>query len=959
MDQLLKSLVNIPNIDGDGDLGGSDISDDPDITRHVENVLEEAGMHGGIPESGGLQDTNNHTSSIETRVARCKEKQFELDSKFEKLQTRINALRSFHVGNHAAKQIQLGVLWCEKKRTKTYNNSNHESKENVGKTENKSETTNNSNLSSQEKVATKSKPRDGRSRDITGKLRDVTAEHADFTYGQLYHQMKHIQKFADADATESSSGGESADEHEKYPPGGTLYAPIKERAKYRWLRKRSEYAAQWGWIQSQISDLEFKIRQQTDMYKAYRKAKGAVNLEDPVSPSKRKVSAVYNNLNTSSDEESSFTCSRTRPVTRFKRRKLLDTYGLHHVNPKLSKPSTVSCSCLLPDEWCVLCFGRKTSRLQPHTHTQSRVECSALLDHSYHSVLSTQDDIPISTVLADAAHNKRWVGSSTSCSNIPIHLSKLIDINEKVPEPTDVVEPKRRKRREKRSKEERGKKRRLRLSSSGLQEFREIKDGKEISRIRDVSNLQDPGGRKKRRNSFDIDHVVIPYNISSTRVHKPKYKEILTPSWREVDVPYPWPPMGSAARAVKKPTAPPKPSSEDSDYEDISELAISLLHAKAEEEERIRWATPLGRVHGGQRTRANRMRRLDSCITEASSEANTPDPLSPGFIAGVEDFMVQTRPCSPQDEGTGTPMLSSPAHSSHTGDNIDAPGSSSNLEAQTPNNQLDNDVIAGALRGIRRRTSSQTYRGNRNRNLSEASQGSSRCTSPGPLLSLASPSPLLPSGQSDNLQFGEGSSQINCGISPGQLNITGGLPGPGPPLQPVLQVVKFNKRQFPLSDEEFRLLEEEDGRMRPPPLPRSRVAATATIPFVSAIAATPTTSSTFGAITAPISAPSLAAQSPANSNNLASSSSSAVSNSQPYGLSASSSSSAASNSQHYGLSASSSTFAAIISQPSSVTASCSEPSSRTTSRSSSVCEDTEEPDTDPDWEGDTDTDEQE
>ena len=38
-----------------------------------------------------------------------------------------------------------------------------------------------------------------------------------------------------------------------------------------------------------------------------------------------------------------------------------------------------------------------------------RVECSALLDHSYHSVLSTQDDIPISTVLADAAYNKRLV----------------------------------------------------------------------------------------------------------------------------------------------------------------------------------------------------------------------------------------------------------------------------------------------------------------------------------------------------------------------------------------------------------------------------------------------------------------------------------------------------------------------------------------------------------------------
>ena len=42
-------------------------------------------------------------------VSRCKEKQVELESKFAKLQRRINALRSFHVGNHAAKQIQVNI----------------------------------------------------------------------------------------------------------------------------------------------------------------------------------------------------------------------------------------------------------------------------------------------------------------------------------------------------------------------------------------------------------------------------------------------------------------------------------------------------------------------------------------------------------------------------------------------------------------------------------------------------------------------------------------------------------------------------------------------------------------------------------------------------------------------------------------------------------------------------------
>ena len=40
------------------------------------------------------------------------------------------------------------------------------------------------------------------------------------------------------------------------------------------------------------------------------------------------------------------------------------------------------------------------------------------------------------------------------------------------------------------------------------------------------------------------------------------------------------------------------------------------------------------------------------------------------------------------------------------------------------------------------------------------------------------------------LKFGEGSSQMSCGISPGQLNTTGGLPGPGPPPRPVLQVAQ-------------------------------------------------------------------------------------------------------------------------------------------------------------------------
>ena len=73
-------------------------------------------------------------------------------------------------------------------------------------------------------------------------------------------------------------------------------------------------------------------------------------------------------------------------------------------------------------------------------------------------------------------------------------------------------------------------------------------------------------------------------------------------------------------------------------------------------------------------------------------------------------------------------MLVSPAGSSQAGDqahqNLEPSGSS--------NSTWDSaDVVPGSLRGARRRTSSQTFRSHRNRNLSEASQGSSRCASPG------------------------------------------------------------------------------------------------------------------------------------------------------------------------------------------------------------------------------------
>ena len=43
-------------------------------------------------------------------------------------------------------------------------------------------------------------------------------------------------------------------------------------------------AARWTWLQAQVSDLEYRIRQQSDIYRQIRTTKGAVTLGDPPPP---------------------------------------------------------------------------------------------------------------------------------------------------------------------------------------------------------------------------------------------------------------------------------------------------------------------------------------------------------------------------------------------------------------------------------------------------------------------------------------------------------------------------------------------------------------------------------------------------------------------------------------------------------------------------------------------------
>ena len=647
---------------------------------------------------------------------------------------------------------------------------------------------------------------------------DLTAddkERADEMLGQMESNLKHMVQSYDSDATESSSGGESCDEAETYPEKNQDYLPIRRRAYWSWLANRANVASKWTWLTAQacasniprlifvkdinfppyfqISDLEYRIRQQTEFYRQIRAAKGGVTLGEPVvswppharkpvqsqvrhdrdiplnckpvtkdysrvDASGRKIiikepssppagvttpkSAVASPTNavvppnaaSADSEDNSLGACRTRPVKMIRKRRILSTQGLYRTSSRAAKESSVRCDCIHPIFCCSICYGRLNHTQIPDPVTQERNQTMALLDHSYHQVLSTVEDAPLDILFMQKIKNRSWAdppghGAGRSDEVVRKRLKRPKDDEEKNKQGSasgaageEGAVKKKKRLRVRPSKTKDGKK----IRRDGLKRRRPVvthhndergtaindlsSDGDTMSGMEGNSPVHSPSVptssqawadviRRKRETAFDIDNIVIPYSIAAaTRVERIKYKEILTPTWRQA--------ASAAAESERLNSELQKSILAD---EDISNVAFENRHAKAEQEEKRRWALPLwNKTSGGQRTRN---RRQDSCRTEASSGCNTPDPLSPGVVEKVDSLEVNTRPSTP----VNTPSEENSNAAPGTGEKYSAPNSASS----TP-------VAAGSIRN-RRRTSSATK--SRERNPSEDTQ-SSRCTTP-------------------------------------------------------------------------------------------------------------------------------------------------------------------------------------------------------------------------------------
>ncbi|XP_072711036.1 KAT8 regulatory NSL complex subunit 1-like isoform X3 [Ciconia boyciana] len=92
-------------------------------------------------------------------------------------------------------------------------------------------------------------------------------------------RLRATQGACDSDATGSSSGsGEESEADGPGPRRPAAASPERRHAECQWAMERAAIICRWTWLQAQISDLEYRIRQQTDIYKRLRAAKGPVVL---------------------------------------------------------------------------------------------------------------------------------------------------------------------------------------------------------------------------------------------------------------------------------------------------------------------------------------------------------------------------------------------------------------------------------------------------------------------------------------------------------------------------------------------------------------------------------------------------------------------------------------------------------------------------------------------------------
>uniref|UniRef100_A0A3Q4I8B4 KAT8 regulatory NSL complex subunit 1a n=1 Tax=Neolamprologus brichardi TaxID=32507 RepID=A0A3Q4I8B4_NEOBR len=192
----------------------------------------------------------------------------------------------------------------------------------------------------------------------------------------------------DSDVTESSSGGDSDLEEEELSRVDIEQRHVKiwKRAESRYTVERAAIISHWNWLQAHISDLEYRIRQQTDIYRQIRASKVTVCTSNPC---EQRLSLI----NPPSAYDSTCVAARTRPLISCRRRRLIQPNTVPNLNGKAPRSSCIQCNCRVNPS-CVMCGGWPTPREDPQYELPT-LERLSRLDLGVHPILSFPDDVCI------------------------------------------------------------------------------------------------------------------------------------------------------------------------------------------------------------------------------------------------------------------------------------------------------------------------------------------------------------------------------------------------------------------------------------------------------------------------------------------------------------------------------------------------------------------------------------
>nr|XP_015212645.1 PREDICTED: KAT8 regulatory NSL complex subunit 1-like isoform X2 [Lepisosteus oculatus] len=501
--------------------------------------------------------------------------------------------------------------------------------------------------------------------------------------------LRTVESALDSDATASSSSGGESESEEIGERGGSVgpapHTPhtLQESARWHWLEQRAELGSRWAWLQARVSDLEYRIRTQTELYTQLRHSKGSGVLQSQDSllprlpcPANGALHSPPDPLRARLQEEAlaacpcppdrSVTAARARPLPRHRRPRLVRLEG---AAPLGSKTVHFRCCCE-PPSGCVLCGGRP-QLAESDWGWGSVCERQAMLDPCLHPVLSLPSDVPLavqcglSSLSTLHSQNPPWLlgeppppswlenrgpGSQRlsrmkrklELPQIPCHtLSHLLHTacgvrrNEKLQRSAaspSVLIP--------------------RAPSEPP-----LHTGPLPAVESPLSVPPQPSRRRRGESSFDINNMVMPLGLGGgARVQRLQYKEILTPSWRQLNCIF-VPPVGQAAPGPGDGLASFERTAgeeeEEEEVEDLSDASFLCRHSASEDKERSRWGTWARRA---SQRRGRFSSRAESKVIPQPTGPVLP-PLSPERSPGGQTEQPDTCPPSPpESEDTSCPL---------------------------------------------------------------------------------------------------------------------------------------------------------------------------------------------------------------------------------------------------------------------------------------------------------------